>query len=163
MYLTWWSQSSEARCILEEPVDWADGLVVVYDISDRTSFIDAQSILRQIREARTDNCKGWAAQRRLNLILLWWGNSTLLQLVACYLYYCIISRRSEAIQHCKAAGTTTRFLVYIHIYIYMYIYIYIYIHDHSKVWGHLEMSLFFKEKHCFFNKDNINQKHTIHC
>ncbi|TNN77253.1 Ras-related and estrogen-regulated growth inhibitor-like protein [Liparis tanakae] len=52
------SQSSEARCILEEPVDWADGLVVVYDISDRTSFIDAQSILRQIREARTDNCKG---------------------------------------------------------------------------------------------------------
>ncbi|KAI4825776.1 hypothetical protein KUCAC02_021444 [Chaenocephalus aceratus] len=29
------SQSSEARCILEEPVDWADGFVVVYNISDR--------------------------------------------------------------------------------------------------------------------------------
>uniref|UniRef100_A0A8C3AHQ0 small monomeric GTPase n=1 Tax=Cyclopterus lumpus TaxID=8103 RepID=A0A8C3AHQ0_CYCLU len=52
------SQSSEARCILEEPVDWADGFVVVYNISDRTSFINAQIILRQIREARTDNCKG---------------------------------------------------------------------------------------------------------
>ncbi|XP_047211105.1 RERG/RAS-like b [Girardinichthys multiradiatus] len=52
------SQSSEARCILEEPVDWADGFVVVYNISDRTSFINAKSILRQIREARTDNCKG---------------------------------------------------------------------------------------------------------
>ncbi|XP_051238818.1 RERG/RAS-like b [Dicentrarchus labrax] len=52
------SQSSEARCILEEPVDWADGFVVVYNISDRTSFINAKNILRQIREARIDNCKG---------------------------------------------------------------------------------------------------------
>jgi len=26
----------------------------------------------------------------------------------------------------------------------------IYIHYRSKVWDHLEMSLFFKEKHCFF-------------
>jgi len=26
----------------------------------------------------------------------------------------------------------------------------------QKVWGHLEMSLFFKEKHCFFNINNIN-------
>ncbi|PWA24514.1 hypothetical protein CCH79_00011812 [Gambusia affinis] len=50
--------SSEARCILEEPVDWADGFVVVYNISDRSSFINAKSILRQIREARTDSCKG---------------------------------------------------------------------------------------------------------
>jgi len=31
-----------------------------------------------------------------------------------------------------------------------YIYIYIYIHYRSKVWDHLEMSLFFKEKPCFF-------------
>lgn len=51
-------QSSEARCILEEPVDWADGFVVVYNISDRTSFINAKNILRQIRESRMDNCKG---------------------------------------------------------------------------------------------------------
>ncbi|XP_061533255.1 RERG/RAS-like b isoform X1 [Phycodurus eques] len=53
------SQSSEARCILEEPVEWADGFVVVYNISDRTSFLDAKNILRQIREARQqDQCKG---------------------------------------------------------------------------------------------------------
>uniref|UniRef100_A0AAQ4PY64 small monomeric GTPase n=1 Tax=Gasterosteus aculeatus aculeatus TaxID=481459 RepID=A0AAQ4PY64_GASAC len=51
-------QGSGARCIMEEPVDWADGFVVVYNISDRTSFIDAEDILRQIREARVDNCKG---------------------------------------------------------------------------------------------------------
>ncbi|KAG9330576.1 hypothetical protein JZ751_023827 [Albula glossodonta] len=29
------SQSAESRCILEEPVDWADGFIVVYNISDR--------------------------------------------------------------------------------------------------------------------------------
>ncbi|XP_077373274.1 RERG/RAS-like b [Festucalex cinctus] len=53
------SQHSEARCILEEPVAWADGFVVVYNISDRTSFLDAKNILRQIREARQQNqCKG---------------------------------------------------------------------------------------------------------
>ncbi|XP_075946147.1 RERG/RAS-like b [Anarhichas minor] len=52
------SQVQHARCILEEPVDWADGFVVVYNISDRTSFINAKNILRQIREARMDNCKG---------------------------------------------------------------------------------------------------------
>uniref|UniRef100_A0A3Q2Z3A5 small monomeric GTPase n=1 Tax=Hippocampus comes TaxID=109280 RepID=A0A3Q2Z3A5_HIPCM len=46
------SQRSEAKCVLEEPVAWADGFVVVYNISDRTSFLDAKNILRQIREAR---------------------------------------------------------------------------------------------------------------
>lgn len=50
-------QSSEARCILE-PMDWADGFVVVYNISDRTSFTNATNLLQQIREARADNCKG---------------------------------------------------------------------------------------------------------
>ncbi|XP_029010812.1 ras-related and estrogen-regulated growth inhibitor-like protein [Betta splendens] len=48
------SQGSRAGSILEEPVDWADGFVVVYNISDRTSFLNAQNILRQIREARVD-------------------------------------------------------------------------------------------------------------
>lgn len=51
-------QSSEAKCVLEEPLDWADGFLVVYNISDRTSFLNAKGVLRQIREARTDNCKG---------------------------------------------------------------------------------------------------------
>jgi len=33
---------------------------------------------------------------------------------------------------------------------------FIYIHYRSKVWDHLEMTLFFKEKHCFFNKVTLN-------
>ncbi|KAM6979436.1 RERG/RAS-like b [Aplochiton taeniatus] len=52
------SQSGGSRCILEEPVDWADGFVVVYDISDCMSFLNAKNILRQIKEARGVNCKG---------------------------------------------------------------------------------------------------------
>lgn len=51
-------QSGESRCILEEPVEWADGFVVVYDISNRTSFLNAKNILRQIKEAREEGCKG---------------------------------------------------------------------------------------------------------
>uniref|UniRef100_A0A8C7VZI2 small monomeric GTPase n=1 Tax=Oncorhynchus mykiss TaxID=8022 RepID=A0A8C7VZI2_ONCMY len=39
------SQSGESKCILEEPVEWADGFIVVYNISDRTSFLNAQNIL----------------------------------------------------------------------------------------------------------------------
>lgn len=54
-------QSSRARCVLEEPMDWADGFMVVYNISDRASFINAKNLLRQIREARLEHCKGWAA------------------------------------------------------------------------------------------------------
>jgi len=38
----------------------------------------------------------------------------------------------------------------------------LHIHYRSKVWGHLEMSLFFKEKHCFVNKDNINHKYPLY-
>uniref|UniRef100_A0A4W5QUE4 small monomeric GTPase n=1 Tax=Hucho hucho TaxID=62062 RepID=A0A4W5QUE4_9TELE len=52
------SQGTEARCIPEEPVEWADGFVVVYNISNRTSFINAENILQQIRETRIENCKG---------------------------------------------------------------------------------------------------------
>lgn len=52
------SQSGESKCILEEPVEWADGFIVVYNISDRTSFLNAQNILCQIKEARGESCKG---------------------------------------------------------------------------------------------------------
>eukprot|EP00064_Thunnus_orientalis_P001002 superscaffoldBa00000061_g1003 len=52
------SQSGGSRCILEEPVNWADGFVVVYNISDRMSFLHARSIVRQIKEAREESCKG---------------------------------------------------------------------------------------------------------
>ncbi|XP_062403973.1 ras-related and estrogen-regulated growth inhibitor-like protein [Sardina pilchardus] len=50
--------SAGSRCITEEPVDWADGFVVVYNISDRSSFLHAIDILRQINEARVEPCKG---------------------------------------------------------------------------------------------------------
>ncbi|XP_035595574.2 ras-related and estrogen-regulated growth inhibitor-like protein [Oncorhynchus keta] len=52
------SQSGESRCILEEPVEWADGFIVVYNISDRSSFLNAQNILCQIKDARGESCKG---------------------------------------------------------------------------------------------------------
>ncbi|XP_055777407.1 ras-related and estrogen-regulated growth inhibitor-like protein [Salvelinus fontinalis] len=52
------SQSGESKCILEEPVEWADGFIVVYNISDRTSFLNAQNILCQIKDARGESCKG---------------------------------------------------------------------------------------------------------
>ncbi|XP_056232691.1 RERG/RAS-like b [Seriola aureovittata] len=52
------SQSGSSRCILVESASWADGFVVVYDISDRMSFLHAKSILRQIREAREQSRKG---------------------------------------------------------------------------------------------------------
>lgn len=42
-------------------MDWADGFMVVYNISDRASFINAKNLLRQIREARLEHCKGSVA------------------------------------------------------------------------------------------------------
>ncbi|MGH0131784.1 UNVERIFIED_CONTAM: hypothetical protein FKN15_053150 [Acipenser sinensis] len=50
--------STESRCILEEPVEWADGFIVVYNISDRASFLNAKNIVCQIKEAHVENCKG---------------------------------------------------------------------------------------------------------
>ncbi|XP_055363154.1 RERG/RAS-like b [Betta splendens] len=50
----------QGESILEEPVNWADGFVVVYDVSDQMSFLHAKSILRQIKEARQETCKGLA-------------------------------------------------------------------------------------------------------
>lgn len=42
-------------------MDWADGFLVVYNISDRASFFNAKTLLQQIREARVERCKGSAA------------------------------------------------------------------------------------------------------
>lgn len=39
-------------------MEWADGFIVVYTISDRMSFLSAKNILQQIKEARDDSCKG---------------------------------------------------------------------------------------------------------
>jgi len=40
--------------------------------------------------------------------------------------------------------------------------VFVNVHYRSKVWGHFEMSLFLKEKHCFFNKDNIKLIKNTH-
>ncbi|XP_062316680.1 ras-related and estrogen-regulated growth inhibitor-like protein [Osmerus eperlanus] len=52
------SQSTEARCVLEKPVDWADGFMVVYNINDRNSFINAKNILGQIKDVHVENSWG---------------------------------------------------------------------------------------------------------
>ncbi|XP_041935267.1 ras-related and estrogen-regulated growth inhibitor-like protein [Alosa sapidissima] len=44
------SQPSEGKSTLSEQIHWADGFVVVYDISDRSSFLTAKAILHLIRE-----------------------------------------------------------------------------------------------------------------
>ncbi|KAL0964935.1 hypothetical protein UPYG_G00274640 [Umbra pygmaea] len=44
------SQVSEGKATLNDQIHWADGFVVVYDISDRSSFITAKAIIHLIRE-----------------------------------------------------------------------------------------------------------------
>ncbi|KAJ7994963.1 hypothetical protein DPEC_G00254980 [Dallia pectoralis] len=39
-------------------MEWADGFIVVYNISDRMSFLNAQNILCQINQARRESSKG---------------------------------------------------------------------------------------------------------
>lgn len=43
-------QPCEGKSTLNEQIHWADGFVVVYDISDRSSFITATAIVHLIRE-----------------------------------------------------------------------------------------------------------------
>lgn len=43
-------QACEGKSTLNEQIHWADGFVVVYDISDRSSFITATAIIHLIRE-----------------------------------------------------------------------------------------------------------------
>ncbi|XP_046879101.1 ras-related and estrogen-regulated growth inhibitor-like protein [Hypomesus transpacificus] len=44
------SQGGEGKSNLNDQIHWADGFVVVYDISDRSSFITAKAIVHLIRE-----------------------------------------------------------------------------------------------------------------
>ncbi|KAG5830736.1 ras-related and estrogen-regulated growth inhibitor-like protein [Anguilla rostrata] len=44
------SQPCEGKSSLNEQMHWADGFVVVYDISDRSSFVAAKAIVHLIRE-----------------------------------------------------------------------------------------------------------------
>ncbi|XP_064814508.1 ras-related and estrogen-regulated growth inhibitor-like protein [Oncorhynchus masou masou] len=44
------SQACEGKSTLTDQIHWADGFIVVYDISDRSSFIKAKAIVHLIRE-----------------------------------------------------------------------------------------------------------------
>ncbi|KAF7643660.1 hypothetical protein LDENG_00235530 [Lucifuga dentata] len=46
------SQACEGESTLKDQIHWADGLIVVYDISDRSSFLTAKAVLHLIRELR---------------------------------------------------------------------------------------------------------------
>ncbi|KAA8580416.1 hypothetical protein FQN60_005951, partial [Etheostoma spectabile] len=41
-----------SRSAVKEQISWADGIIVVYDISDRSSFLTAKAIIQLIRELR---------------------------------------------------------------------------------------------------------------
>ncbi|XP_004626161.1 ras-related and estrogen-regulated growth inhibitor-like protein [Octodon degus] len=51
------SQSQKAKVSLTTELHWADGFVVVYDISDRSSFAFAKALIYRIREPQTSHCK----------------------------------------------------------------------------------------------------------
>ncbi|KAL7370945.1 hypothetical protein ABVT39_014963 [Epinephelus coioides] len=44
------SQACEGKSTVNDQIQWADGFVVVYDISDRSSFLTAKAIMHLIRE-----------------------------------------------------------------------------------------------------------------
>lgn len=101
-------QSSGARCVLEEPMDWADGFMVVYNISDRASFIKAKNLLRQIRETRLEHCKGSVAASssilpaafHCSFPLSGTGNGALRRdgLTNIFLWLCVVSIRSLTVE-----------------------------------------------------------------
>ncbi|XP_069763586.1 ras-related and estrogen-regulated growth inhibitor-like protein isoform X2 [Narcine bancroftii] len=51
------SQNLENKSSLTDQMNWADGFVVVYDIGDRSSFVSAKSLLRQLQEVHSEICK----------------------------------------------------------------------------------------------------------
>ncbi|XP_074481727.1 ras-related and estrogen-regulated growth inhibitor-like protein [Sebastes fasciatus] len=51
------SQACEGKSTLNEQIHWADGLIVVYDISDRSSFLTAKAIVHLIRELHLGTAK----------------------------------------------------------------------------------------------------------
>uniref|UniRef100_A0A8C9Z963 small monomeric GTPase n=1 Tax=Sander lucioperca TaxID=283035 RepID=A0A8C9Z963_SANLU len=46
------SQACDGKSTVKEQISWADGFIVVYDISDRSSFLTAKAIMQLIRELR---------------------------------------------------------------------------------------------------------------
>ncbi|CAK6443627.1 unnamed protein product [Pipistrellus nathusii] len=51
------SQPQKAKFSLTSELHWADGFVIVYDISDRSSFSFAKALIYRIREPQTSHCK----------------------------------------------------------------------------------------------------------
>ncbi|XP_067902983.1 RERG/RAS-like b [Heterodontus francisci] len=51
------SQTDENQYPVIEPLEWANSFIVVYNISDRASFLTAKNIIHQIKEARMEQCK----------------------------------------------------------------------------------------------------------
>ncbi|XP_055047335.2 ras-related and estrogen-regulated growth inhibitor-like protein [Misgurnus anguillicaudatus] len=51
------TQPCEGKTTLKEQIHWADGFVVVYDISDRSSFLTATAMVHLIREIRVGVAK----------------------------------------------------------------------------------------------------------
>ncbi|XP_041820183.1 ras-related and estrogen-regulated growth inhibitor-like protein [Chelmon rostratus] len=51
------SQAREGKSALSSQIHWADGFIVVYDISDRSSFLTAKAIVHQIRELHLGTAK----------------------------------------------------------------------------------------------------------
>ncbi|XP_075409185.1 ras-related and estrogen-regulated growth inhibitor-like protein [Tenrec ecaudatus] len=51
------SQPQRAKFSLTSEFHWADGFVIVYDISDRSSFAFAKALIYRIREPQSSHCK----------------------------------------------------------------------------------------------------------
>ncbi|XP_061618500.1 ras-related and estrogen-regulated growth inhibitor-like protein isoform X2 [Phyllopteryx taeniolatus] len=51
------SQSFQGKLTLNDQIHWADGFIVVYDISDRSSFLAARSVVKLIRDHRSGSAK----------------------------------------------------------------------------------------------------------
>ncbi|NXF21892.1 RERGL protein, partial [Rhodinocichla rosea] len=52
--------SQQGKLSLADELHWADGFIIVYDISDRASFAFAKALLYRIRESHTGVCKKMA-------------------------------------------------------------------------------------------------------
>ncbi|EHB16162.1 Ras-related and estrogen-regulated growth inhibitor-like protein [Heterocephalus glaber] len=63
------SQSQKVKVSLTSELHWADGFVIVYDISDRSSFAFAKALIHRIREPQTSHWK-----RALEAAVLLVGN-----------------------------------------------------------------------------------------
>ncbi|XP_054552391.1 ras-related and estrogen-regulated growth inhibitor-like protein isoform X1 [Talpa occidentalis] len=50
-------QPQKAKFSLTSELHWADGFIIVYDISDRSSFAFAKALIYRIREPQSSHCK----------------------------------------------------------------------------------------------------------